>query len=203
MGETDSDGCKIDRVIERRGLDGLGEDLGRRRQAEEASLRDLESVFNRRVLAAALRDERVETVQGEVENLYRLLTSEAVSAGARTEAIERLERQGIDIGVLQDDFVSYQTVRTHLRDCIGLETGRESSIDRAGAEDTVYSFLARSETVIEGTLSRLRSTDELHTGDLDLAVNARVACQECGREYTVSQLLDRGHCACYRDTDDD
>lgn len=199
MGETDSNTCKIDRIIERRGLDGLDEELVRRRRADGASLRDLESVINRRVLAAALRDERVETIQGEVENLYRLLTAEAVSAGARTEAIDRLERNGIDAEALQDDFVSYQTVRTHLRDCIGLETGRESSIDRGAAENTVLGFLTRSETVIEGTLSRLRSAGELHTGDLDLSVNARVACQECGREYTVSQLLDRGSCACYRD----
>lgn len=199
MSETGSNACKIDRVIERRGLDGLDEELGRRRRADDASLRELESVFNRRVLAAALRDERVETIQGEVANLYRLLTAEEVSAGARTEAIDRLERNGIDAEALQEDFVSYQTVRTHLRDCLGLETGRESSIDRTDAEDTVFSFLARSETVIEQTLSRLQSADELHAGELDLSVNARVACRDCGREYTVSQLLDRGSCACYRD----
>lgn len=199
MSETDSNECKIDRVIERRGLDDLDEELGRRRREDDASLRDLESVFNRRVLAAELRDKRVETLQGEVENLYRLLTSEEVSAGARTEALDRLERNGIDAGALRDDFVSYQTIRTHLRDCLGLETSRDPSFDRATAADTVFSFLARSETVVEQTLSRLRSAEELHTGDLDLAVNARVACQECGREYTVSQLLDRGHCDCYSD----
>ena len=197
MTDTNADGCKIDRVVDRRGLDDVDAELRRRREEAGASLRDLESLFNRRVLADELRAERVETLQGEVANTYRLLTDDDVSAGARTEALDRLERSGVDPDALFGDFVSYQTVRTHLRDCLGVDTARESTLDRSDAEDTIFSLLSRSEAVIDQTLSRLRSSGGLRTGDLDLTVSARVACEECGREYTVSQLLERGHCECY------
>lgn len=197
MDEDTGTTCKIDRVIERRALDGLDEEFRRRREDDDASLRALESFFNRRVLEQALREHRVETLQGEVANTYRLLTGDDVSAGARTEAVERLERNGVDTAALLEEFVSYQTVRTHLRDCLGVDTSREATTEPSDARDTVFGLLSRAETVTDQTLSRLRSTGALHTGDLDVAVNARVACRDCGREYTVSELLERGHCECH------
>lgn len=199
MSTDNSNACKVDKVIEKRDLVGLDEELRRRRTEDEASLRDLEAYFNKRVLADELRTQRVETLQGEVENTYRLLTSDDVTTGARTEALDRLERSGVDTDALLSEFVSYQTMRSHLRDCLQIDTSRESTIDRSDAEDTVFSLVSRTESVIDQTLSRLRSAAELRTGELDLAINVRVACEECGREYPVSQLLDRGHCACYAD----
>lgn len=195
MAGQDADGCKIDRIVERRGLSDVEADL-RRRHESGASLRELESVFNRAVLRRELRDRHVEILHGEVENTYQLLTGDDVRAGARIEAIGRLERAGVDVDELLDDFVSYQTVRTHLRECIGRDTARESTIDRSDGERTIFSMLARSEAVIEQTLDRFRSAGILQTGPLDLTVSARVACQHCGREYSISKLLEEGGCGC-------
>ena len=50
-----ADGCKVERVCERRRLPTLPERLEERRTEAGASLRDLERFFNREVLAAAMR----------------------------------------------------------------------------------------------------------------------------------------------------
>ncbi len=43
-----------------------------------------------------------------------MLTDDDVSSGARTKAVHRLERTGVDVERLEADFVSHRAMRTYL-----------------------------------------------------------------------------------------
>lgn len=189
---------KIDRLIEEYGLDGIGDELEAKWTAEgeeRRSLRDLAAEFNRRLLAAALADAGVSTVDGEEENLHRLLTDGDVSPADRTRARRRLERDGVDVEGLEADFVSYQAIRTYLQD------GREASFEAdedplAGAGETVARLRNRFVSVTESKLAAAERSEDFALGDHDLVVDARVVCSDCGFRADVASLFDRGGCDC-------
>ena len=186
--------CKIGRECAEYGLSGLDEDLCRRR-ADGASLRDLQGFVNERVLERALADADADVV-GDPENIYRLLRDDDVSSGRQAELRSRLERAGIDIEAVENDFVSHQTVRDHLKECLDVDTSRRSCIDVERATRTINWAESRSKAVIEQTLDQLRSADQLATGDLEVTQTVRVTCTGCGETYRVAELLDRGGCEC-------
>jgi hypothetical protein len=194
---AEGNGCKIDEVCARRGLPTLPDRLVRRRTEDDDRLRDLERFFNRELLAAAMRAAGMELLDAGAANVYRLLTDEDVSEAARTEARDRLSRAGVDVAALRTDFVTYGTVRTHLRECAGVDTARESTpVDAGSVTDTVFELFGRTEAVTERELSRLAGTPALETGDLSVTLTARVTCESCGEEYRLLHLLERGECAC-------
>lgn len=195
MQGTSGDRCKVDRVIETRGLTDIDDRL-QRRWSDGESLRDLEQFFNRAVLQAAMSEAGMETIDGESSNLYRLLTDDEVTAGERIEAESRLRRSGVDPGSVTDDFVSYQTVRTHLNDCLGIQTSRESSFTAGEARSTVHKLVSRLESVTLRTIERLCRDETLSIVAPSVTVSIRVACSECNDECAFSTLLDRGSCSC-------
>lgn len=195
MQRTSDGGCKIDRVSEARGLTDIDDRLTTR-WADGESLRDLEQFFNQTVLRTAMASAGMETIDGEPSNLYRLLTDDEVTAGKRVDAESRLRRHGIDPDTLTDDFVSYQTVRTHLNDCLGVETARESTLTVAQARNTVYKLVSRVESVTMRTIERLCRQETISITAPSVTVSIRVACSECNDEYTFSTLLERANCSC-------
>jgi hypothetical protein len=196
MSSDDNRECKVDRVAEKWVLDDVDEKLREQRQNAEASLRDLEDYFNRRVLEAAMRDARAEMIEGEVENTYHLLAADDVSSGSKVEVKDRLRRSGVDPEAVADDFVSYQTIRTHLQECLEVDTSLNTGVKKSEAKNTVFKLLSRTEVITERTIDRLRSAGHLVIGNVDVTLSLRVACTECGEEYTFSRLLERGQCDC-------
>ena len=93
-------------------------------------------------------------------------------------------------------FVSYQTVRTHLKECLGVETNRESRLTVADARGTIEWARSRSEGIVERTLERLASADEIDAGDVDVTHVVRVDCSRCGTTAPVDEFVDGGGCNC-------
>lgn len=189
--------CKIDEVAETYGLDGLDDDL-LAAHADGASLRDLEERVNHAILQRVLRDAGEDPLPGEVANLYRLLTDESVTGGTAVRLRDELARADVDADSVAGDFVSYQTVRRHLRDCLDTDTGSESETTVAGERETLFGLLGRAEAVVEDSLVRLREADLLAVGPVEVTANVRVECADCGRSYTLSRLLRRRECDCER-----
>ncbi|GGL64726.1 rod-determining factor RdfA [Halocalculus aciditolerans] len=193
--------CKAGRVAAAYGLDDLDDELERRwlgEGRERESLRSLADYANRRVLRSAMRDAGMEVIDGEVENTYRLLTDSDTSAGDRTQVERRLERAGVDVDAVESDFVSHQTVHTHLRECRDVSR-EEADRDRVeSARRTIFSLQSRTEAVVEDSLSRLAG-DELALDDVDAFVDIQVVCEACGRQQEVGALIDRGGCTCQLD----
>lgn len=186
--------CKVGRNSRKYGLAGLDAELRRRRE-DGASLRELEAVVNKAFLRSALREAGVDVV-GDVDSIYRSLTEDDVSAGVRTETRGRLARAGVDVDALLEDFTSYGTVRTHLRECLDVETGRSEQVTLEDARGTIEWARSRSEAITERTIERLRTSGELAAGDLELTQVVRVTCSDCGSTYRVNELLERGSCEC-------
>ena len=208
MGDHDQDrpgrSSKVARLIDDYDLGAsFGDELERRWTAdgtERTSLRDLADLFNERLLRSAMSAVGVSTVSGEVSNLYQLLTDDDVSSGMRTEARARLERDGVDVDRLERDFVSYQAIRSYLtkyRDAEYEEPSEEEQVE--SVLDSIQRLRARLRSITESGLDRLRSTDRITLGDFRLFVDVDVLCEDCGAQYGVADLLERGGCDCERE----
>jgi hypothetical protein len=195
---------KVARLIDEYDLGAAyGDELERRWTAdgdERESLRDLADRFNRRLLESALTAAGASTVSGEVENLYRLLTADDVSSGMRTEARARLERDGVDVDGLERDFVTYQAIRSYLTEYRDAEYEEPTETERVESVlETIQRLRSRLRSITEGSLDRLQSTDRLTLGTFRLFVDVDVLCEDCGAQYGVAELLERGGCDCEDD----
>jgi hypothetical protein len=192
--ETDqTPSCKIDRTAAAYDLSDEAERLGEYwiRDDERYSLRELAVYFNHQLFRGAMEQAGLNPLDGEVENTYRLLTDEDVSQGMRTQARNRLQKQDIDVDQLQSDFVSYGTVRRHLKHCLGVEresTGTDDDPAETGAQ-RLAALQNRTVAVTENTLSQFASAGELTAGDIDVCVDITVSCSECGVHASVREYL--------------
>lgn len=193
--------CKLDRVIDEYDLDAVAENLQEywTREDERYSLRELAAYTNQAILRTAMDREGLNPLDGEVENTYRLLTDDEVSQGVRTQAHSRLDRDGVDIDAVEGDFVSYQTVNRHLKECLGAEhtSAEQSDGDRVDSgSQRIAALRNRTVAVTENTLDQLRSSGALALGDPDVYVDITVTCTDCGAHGTVQELIDDGGCEC-------
>jgi hypothetical protein len=193
---------KISRVIEEYDLGNYGERLAKQwttSGTEGASLRELANQFNRAVLEAAL--EAAGETDTDVERAYRELTDDDVSSGTRTETRKRLERAGIDVEAVRSDFVSYQAVRTYLREGLGIESPDRGRIDADEAIRTVEQLKGRLDTVAEDRIRRLDERGDIDVGEVRLIPTVNVICEECGTQYDFVNLVRRGGCDCEGSTE--
>ena len=198
--ESSGPRSKVARLIESYDLAPIGADLEAAwlgEDGERQSLRDLADRFNRALLLSAIKDAGMDVVDGEVRNYYRLLTDEDVSAGRRVEAENRLDAAGVGVDALRADFVTYQALRHYLTEVRGASYERESTGEGVDHERSVIDRLqSRVERVVRDTVDRLAGAGRLTVGDYRVFVSVDVLCQDCGGQYTVGELLDRGHCDC-------
>ncbi|MGB9951439.1 rod-determining factor RdfA [Haloarcula marismortui] len=197
MGSAQS---KVGRLIETYGLESMGSELERAWLGdgqERQSLRDLADRFNRALLVAAIRDAGMDVVDGEPANFYRLLTADDVSAGKRVEARNRLERAGIDVERLVEEFVTYQAIRYYLTEVRGASYDPDRETEQVERErDTIDRLRSRVETIVRDTVDRLQTADRLTVGEYRVFVSIDIRCQDCGTRHSISDLLDRGGCNC-------
>jgi translation initiation factor 2 beta subunit (eIF-2beta)/eIF-5 len=201
---TDSDKTtrsKVARLIQRHNLAGVGEELEERwtRSQDRWSLRELADYFNRQLLKTTLEENNADPIDGEIENLFRLLTDETVTSGSREEARNRLKNSGVDIEQLQSEFVSYQAIRTYLQNYRELEspdTTPAPTEHRSTKKDTIQRLKSRLSNVTERSLNQLKNAGHLRLGDFRVIVTVRVHCEDCGSQRPVTELLTQGGCEC-------
>lgn len=191
---------KVARLIDEYGLgEAFGDELEARWTADEErmSLRTLADLFNERLLEVAISEARMTTLDGEVSNIYRLLRDDDVSSGKRVEARNRLQQQGIDVEALEKDFVTYQAIRSYLKEYRGAEY--ETQSDETGVDsvvETIQRLKSRVRSVTQNSLEQLRDKDVISLGDFRLFVDVDVLCEDCDTQYGVVELLKQGGCEC-------
>lgn len=189
---------KVDRVAAAYGLEGLGDELERRwlgEGSDAASTRELADLFNRRVLAAAIDESAVFTLDGDVEGAYRTLTDEGDAD--RSLVRSRMEQGGIDVDAVLGDFVSHQTIHRYLTDHRGVEQSGPDDAERSKkAVERIQRLRGRTTAVTEETVERLRASGTLTVEEFSVLNDIQVLCEGCGRSYDVVELIERGHCAC-------
>ena len=190
---------KVARLIEEHSLEGVGDRLERRWTAdgdERLSLRDLAGVFNRELLRAAMSEAGMQPLDGDVENVYPLLTDEEVSGADQTRTERRLDREGVDVDQIRQEFVTYQAIRTYLKQHRGASYDPETGDQVESGKEHIQRLRGRVRTVTDSKLSQLRQTDEIELGSFRTLVQINVLCEDCGTQYDVETLLDKGGCDC-------
>ncbi len=192
---------KVERVIADYELEGVAAEFERRwtEPEEEArsSLRELADEFNVRVLESAMEEEGIWLLDGQVENTYRLLADEDVSAGKRAETREKLEGEGLEVDTILSDFVSHQAIYTYLRKRRGVHYQKSPVGDRTGRELEKLSALEnRTANVSEDALRRLVNAGELETGEFSVSVTIEVRCESCLQQLPVKPFIEANGCGC-------
>jgi predicted transcriptional regulator len=199
--ESEKINSKVARLINRY---GFGEELGERLEElwtadgnKQESLRSLADRFNRRLLESAINEEGMSVVEGEVDNLYRLLTNDGVSSGNRTEARRRLKQNGVDIEQLEQDFVTYQAIRSYLKEYRGATYERNSSTTRVEKiVETIQRLKSRTRSVADNSLDQRKKSGKISIGEHRLFVEITVLCEDCNTQYGLVELLKNGSCDC-------
>jgi len=198
---SNSKRSKVARLIDEYDLAGIGDTLERRWTATEdrSSLRELADYFNRELLRTAIESAGATPLEGEVENLYRLLTDDDVTSGVREQTRNRLDQQGVDVEEIEGDFVTYQSVRTYLKkhrdaDPPDTSTSPEDRIERK--RSTIQRLTSRLADVTEQSLRELVDASAITLGEFDVIVTVRVHCTSCGTQQSVSDLLATRGCEC-------
>lgn len=193
---------KIRRVIDEYELSGLGDELAARWIGDgydRESLRSLADRFNRRLLTASMEAAGLSPLDGEVDNIYRLLTDDDVSAGMRTQVRRRLERDGIDPETVSSDFVSHQAIHTYLTKQRELQPpdDKPSMAERLDQDrETIQRLQSRLEAVTDDTVSRLDATESFSIGEFSVLVGVQVFCEDCGEQHEIGELLATNGCQC-------
>lgn len=190
---------KVARLLQKYGFDDLGDEIERRwtgQTGKRDSLRTLADLFNQRILQQAMENNGMQPLEGEVENVYELLTSDDVTSGTRTETETRLRQRGIDIKELRRDFVTYQAIRTYLKEVRGAEYDPEETDSVETTRTSVDRLIGRTTVVVEQKLQSLASAGKLTLGTPRIRTTVSVYCEECETQYDVTTLLTRGGCDC-------
>ncbi len=199
---TDTDGGrrnKVARLVDEYDLDGVGDELEARWTAtgdDHTSLRDLAAEFNRRLVEAEVDDAGMRLSAREIDAVVRSLTGDDVTAADRTQLRRRLEREGVDVDALDCDVVTYQAVRSYLRDHRGAEYERDGGDRATNASRAIGKLRGRLVSVAESKLRALRKTPALTLGEFRVLVDVGVLCTDCGSRYGVDELLSSGGCDC-------
>jgi hypothetical protein len=134
---------------------------------------------------------------GEVENTYRLLTDDDISSGVQVEAETTLERNGINVDELKNDFVSHQTIYTYLTKYRNVEySSTEDSEQIEATINTVQRLQSRLIAVVENSLDSLRNSERLVLGEYSVFIDVQVLCEDCGTQFELLTLLRTGRCKC-------
>lgn len=190
---------KVERVIDRYDLDGLGNRL----EAEwvgdgtdRTSLRDLAKVFNIEVLRAALLDAGESAISTDVESTYQTMTDDEVPRSDEIRKRRELERAGVDVDDVMRDFVTHQAIHTYLTNVREAELSRDEEDRIERKKETIQRLASRTQVVTNSTLEELVRADLLSDRNYEVFVNVRVVCEDCGADYSVDELITRGGCDC-------
>jgi len=185
---------KVARVLDSYGLEDVGSELESRWLATDEdgmSLRELAEYFNKRVLEAAIERSDMRLLETDIEVLYDQLTGDEVSGGVGTSAQRRLERQGVDVDGLLDDFVTHQSIHTYLREYRGVSQPETTPKERrTSAIERIQKLQDRTVAVTEDSLSTLQRAELAPDGDIDVVVDIQVIHADSGEQYDVFDFIE-------------
>lgn len=196
--------CKVARSARAYGVSDVDSEL-RRRRDDGASYRDLTEWFNVRLVARALDRAGVDdgrsvptALLGDElpERAYLVLDGADGGDVRRAETRARLADAGVDVDALESAFVSHVTLRSHLRECLGVAGGGRAAASVEDAAGVIRWARNRTRGVASDALARLRRDGVVAAGELDVEVVVTVTCRDCGASYHLREFLDRERCDC-------
>lgn len=191
---------KVAKLIDEYDLAGFGSELKMYwtgEGVERMSLRDLAAYFNKKLLEVTMEDAGMSLINNDVDAMYRNLTSDDVSAGRRLDSENKLSENGIDPERLEQDFVSYPTLRTYLKEYQDAEYDHISDEEKIAKDmQMIDRLMTRSQSVATDRIEKLISTGRISSSKFEVFVNMNILCQDCGTQYSIDEYLDQGGCDC-------
>lgn len=117
-------------------------------------------------------------------------------AADRTRARRLIEREDIDVDGLMGDFVTYQAIRSYLKNHRGAEYTPDKTDPLERELTNISQLQGRIDTVAEGKLEQLRAADNLTLGDFRTMITVQLYCEDCNTQFDVEELLDQGRWDC-------
>lgn len=185
-------GCKVCRVLDERDMERYEDRLIDQWQADKPQrkgYRQLAEWLNTMMLRREMDRAGLSTLGNEPESKYERLRDddETVAAEVRTD----LRNEGIDVEDLDADFVSYGVVRTHIKECLGLDRDVEST---DWEEDAIAYTRDHATGKLEDAVRSLVGKGELSAcGDIDVHVTLEVECEGCHSRVPIDRALRRGY----------
>ena len=187
-------GCKVCRVLDERDMQRYEDRLVEQWTAsppKRKGYRQLADWLNTMMLRREMDRVGLSTLGNEPESKYERLHGgdETVAAEVRSD----LHNEGIDVDGLDTDFVSYGVVRTHIKECLGLDRNVESTDWETDAIEYTHEYASRK---LEDTVRSLLNKDELSAcGEVEVHVSFEVECEGCHTRVPIDRALRRGYIA--------
>ena len=193
-----TDGCKVCGLLEKHDMEQYDDRLvehWRGPDDERMGYRQLADWFNVTMLRREMDRSGLNTLGNETESKYERLVGDDTAVAE--EVRRSLHDEGVPIDDLVEDFVSYGVVRTHLKECLGVErepTEADTDWERRSIE------IAQSNAegkVMEAVTSLVNKGDLQATSDIEVHLDAEIECHECQLRVPLDRALRRGQvCDC-------
>lgn len=185
-------GCKVCRVLDERGMGRYEHRLVDHWQADRPQrkgYRQLATWLNVLMLRREMDRAGLSTLGDEAASKYDRLSADDSAVAA--EVSDGLRNSGIDVEALQNDFVSYGVVRTHLKECLGEDHEPTTSNWESDAIEIAQSHAEQKATE---AVRALVNKDKLESGgDVSVHVSVEVECDACHARVPAARALRRGY----------
>ena len=205
---------KIDRLIGEYGLTGIEDALvthwTREDDKHRKSVRELTNWFNQKIMIAVLDEYTGGMIPSDytVEEITTRLRARDSDAAKYdeipnreiTDVVQWLQDNGVSVDNVIDDFVSYGTMYTYLREIKGAVSpdaqpdGRSPEERQTDVLEGIRDDLAKQPERINSRLRTLRTHSQLPETKPDIHVSVECNCPICGHAQTISDYIEHQGC---------
>ncbi|AZH26427.1 rod-determining factor RdfA [Haloplanus aerogenes] len=194
-------GCKVDTLIERYGLtvpdpdyDSVDEFLVTRWTGDDGRSADgyksLTEWFNKRLLRRIYERHSRDTVSLHLEREYEVITGDETIE--RDELAADLATDGLDVAEIDEQLISWSTMRHHLKGCLDAEKEPDTATTDWQL-NTVTMAKERTAEKARSVLSSLDSTGRLPGAErADVEVQVKLSCPDCSVRVPFENAVERG-----------
>lgn len=194
-------GCKVESLIDRHaltmpdpGYESIDEYLVARWTGSDGRSADgykaLTEWFNKRLLKRLYEDHDRKTISVHLDREYEVITG--ADDIQRDELAADLATDDLDINDIENEMVSWSTMRHHLKGCLEAEKDTPSAATDWEA-NTVEMAQERAAEKAHAVLSSLKSKRQLRDADrVDVDVQVKLSCPECSVRVPFADAVERG-----------
>lgn len=185
--------CKVSRVSRAYRLTGVDQEL-KRRYENGSTLHELAAYLNDRLTAVTL-DEMEQPPETEPSTARAAIAGDTSVAAPTRDDIRATIAAEVDIDILQNSYVSHETVRRHLNEHLDVSTSKGGFDTFDEFEKALQNYHQQYEN---GVISALRRAGEkeLIDGGQYRMFSTRIECQQCSETYRLRELLENRGCSC-------
>jgi len=201
--------CKVARAASRANLEGVDNWIKaswRGVGTKKKSLRGITNELNTRVLKGILKQRDTQFLPSQAGFLRKVIEADDqatdldISRVERGELLAELEAEGLSAESVNTElFISYQTLHTHLKEHLSVETptqtqSREETVE--SHRDTLRRLNSRTEAIAGGFVEKDVNTESIDIDRFNITDTTVIRCEKCGYNKRVTQFLGNGGCDC-------